>query len=85
MCHFTHKSRDNFCQKFTLICREVIFVANLRTFECKIFRSKKMLVQKSDKYQVCIGVAGEYMCIKYNVFAFDILELKRLGEVHCAG
>ena len=31
-------------QKFTLFCREAIFVANLRTFECKMLRPQNMLV-----------------------------------------
>ena len=33
-----------FCRKFTLFCRGPIFVANLRTFECKIFRPQRVLV-----------------------------------------
>ena len=54
VCSFTHSvvlhtiyailSQGNVCRKFTLFCRESIFVANLRTFECKIFGPQNVSV-----------------------------------------
>ena len=41
----------NFCHRFTLLCRQAIFVTNLRTFQCKIFRPQN--ASKNYKYEVC--------------------------------
>ena len=41
-------------QKFTLFCREAIFVANLRTFLAYFFAGQKVWWRtKKDKYNVC--------------------------------
>ena len=37
-CVIPHISSIKLCCKFTLFCREAIFVANILTFECKILR-----------------------------------------------
>ena len=37
--------------KFTLFCREAIFVASLRTFECKIFWSLRHLTREMERHE----------------------------------
>ena len=37
--------------KFTLFCREAIFVANLRTFECKIFWSLRHPTREMERHE----------------------------------
>ena len=62
MCKFTHNVNFTSQFWFTLFCREAIFVANLRTFGCTIFRPENVWVWKNDKYQVwCWHVDPTFM------------------------